>query len=259
MPELPEVETLKLQLRQVISGAKIIQATMLDEKLSLPSCLVGRTVVSLARVGKGLCIGLDDGSAVLLHLRMTGRLLWQNDHPFAQPHTRFSIIFDRGWLDLIDPRRFATLRVKKKDDCHTAAADLQENSSVSLMAEKGKIRKLPIKSFLMDQRFVAGIGNIYACEILYAASISPLRRTCDVTLSEWQVLVDRAKAILHQAIACRGTTVSDWRDLFGQKGEYQNYLKVYRRKGEPCFRCGAAIERLKVAGRGTYYCPSCQK
>jgi formamidopyrimidine-DNA glycosylase len=259
MPELPEVETLKCQLKQVIFGAKILKTSILDKKLSFRVDLAGRTVVSLSRRGKELRIGLDDGSNILLHLRMTGRLLWQKDSALCFPHTRFSITFNRGRLDLIDPRRFATLRVEKGHiDFYTEAMDFLEDFSAPLIREIGRKKKLPIKSFLVDQRFIIGIGNIYACEILYAVSISPLRRTCDISPQEWTLLADSSTEILKRAIACRGTTVSDWRDLFGQKGEYQDFLKVYGRKGAPCPRCGAEIERLKLAGRGTYYCPGCQ-
>lgn len=259
MPELPEVETLKRQLIQVISGAKILKASILDEKLGPAVNLAGRIVAFLSRKNKGLHIGLDDGSILLLHLRVTGRLLWQEDGALQLPHTRFSVTFNRGRLDLIDPRRFATMKVEKEYiDSHTEAVDPLDGFSARLIGETGRKKKLPIKSFLMDQRFIAGIGNIYACEILYAASVSPLRKTCDISPQEWKLLSDSATAILNKAIACRGTTVSDWRDLFGQKGEYQDCLKVYGRKGAPCPRCGAAIERLKLGGRGTYFCPLCQ-
>jgi len=259
MPELPEVETLKCQLEQIVWGASILKTSILDEKLSCPVDLAGRTVVSMSRIGKGLYFGLDDGSTIILHLRMTGRLLWQQDGDLLLPHTRFSIILNHGRLDLIDPRRFATLRIERGHiDFHTDAMDLLGGLPVNIIGAIGRKKKLPIKSFLMDQRFIAGIGNIYACEILHAASVSPLRRSCDISTGEWMLLADSAKAILNKAITCRGTTISDWRDLFGQKGEYQNYLCVYGRKGEPCPNCGALIERVKLAGRGTYFCPSCQ-
>ena len=258
MPELPEVETLKRQLSRLISGAEILKIIIYDEKLSCPA-LAGREIVSISRMCKGLYFALDDGSSIILHLRMTGRLLWQPGSASQLPHTRFSITLNNGRLDLIDPRRFATLRIEQgPKEFPTEAMDPLEDMPAHLIAEIGRKRKLPIKSFLMDQRFIAGIGNIYACEILHAASVSPLRRTCDISEEEWIRLADSAKAILNRAIECRGTTVSDWRDLFDQKGEYQNFLKVYGRKGEPCPNCGAAIERVKLAGRGTYFCPSCQ-
>lgn len=259
MPELPEVETLKRQLIRVISGAKILKTSMLDERLGPQVNIEDRTVAFLKRKGKGLHIGLDDGSTLLLHLRMTGRLLWQKDSTRQLPHTRLSITFSHGRLDLIDPRRLATIKVEKEQiSSLTEAMDPLNGFSAHLIGKTSRKKNLPIKSFLTNQHFIAGIGNIYACEILHAAKLSPLRKTCDISLREWTLIAASASTILNKAIACRGTTISDWRDLFGNKGEYQDYLKVYGRKGEPCPRCGATIERLKIAGRGTYFCPACQ-
>jgi formamidopyrimidine-DNA glycosylase len=259
MPELPEAETLKRQLMQVVLGEEILKTCVLDEKLN-PFYLEGRTVVSISRRGKGIYMGLDDGTSVSLRLRMTGRLLWQKEGALRLPHTRFTADFRRGRLDLIDPRRFATLTLEKTgDNIPGEAMHPLENFSARSISEIAGKRKLPVKAFLMDQRFIAGIGNIYACEILYAASISPLRQAFALSFREWRLIADAAVAILNKAVECRGTTVSDGRDLFGQRGEYQNYLKVYGRKGTLCPRCGSIIERLKLSGRGTYFCPACQR
>jgi formamidopyrimidine-DNA glycosylase len=125
--------------------------------------------------------------------------------------------------------------------------------------ERGKNKFCRIKSFLMDQRIITGIGNIYACEILYGAGISPLRETRDLSLGEWGKITRIAASVLTKAVECRGTTVSDWRDLFGESGEYQHCLQVYGKAGAPCPRCGVQIERCVLGGRGTYYCPQCQQ
>ena len=119
--------------------------------------------------------------------------------------------------------------------------------------------RLCVKSFIMDQRYLAGIGNIYACEILYQTKISPWRSANDLTIDQWELIGETTRSILEKAIACRGTTISDWRDLFGREGEYQNYLQVYGREGGKCPRCGGEIQRRKINGRGTYFCPTCQK
>jgi formamidopyrimidine-DNA glycosylase len=111
----------------------------------------------------------------------------------------------------------------------------------------------------MDQRRLAGIGNIYACEILHQARLDPWRRVDSLSYAEWEGIGDAAGKILTQAIACRGTSVSDWRDLFGEEGEHQHYLLVYGREDTDCYRCGGKIQRRKLNGRGTYFCPSCQK
>ncbi|MDP2725583.1 MAG: bifunctional DNA-formamidopyrimidine glycosylase/DNA-(apurinic or apyrimidinic site) lyase [Syntrophales bacterium] len=258
MPELPEVETLCRQLRELIAGKKILAIRILDSKLENMENLEGRTVHLLCRAGKGLHFRLDDGRVLMLHLRMTGRLLWQTDQPVPASHTRFIMQFDCGRLDLIDPRRFATLGVQNENPVPKAEFDPLGNFSPRLLWERGGKKTLPIKSFLMDQRYIAGIGNIYACEILHEISISPRRKTKDLSLAEWRKLVIAAREILSKAITCRGTTVSDWRDLFGQKGEYQNHLKVYAKEGEPCYHCGGIIQRVKLSGRGTYFCPACQ-
>ncbi|MCG6535473.1 MAG: bifunctional DNA-formamidopyrimidine glycosylase/DNA-(apurinic or apyrimidinic site) lyase [Syntrophales bacterium LBB04] len=259
MPELPEVETLCRQLKDRISGARILAVKILDAKLGPLENLKGRTMLFPYRQGKGINIMLDNGWALLLHLRMTGRLLWQEGKPKQFPHTRFMISVSGGRLDLIDPRRFATLRVQKDAVPAAAGHDPREDLAPKALFEKGKGRSLPIKSFLMDQRFISGIGNIYACEILYKTGIDPRRKTKGVSLADWKRIVRVAASVLKKAVACRGTTVSDWRDLHGQSGEYQHHIKVYGKEGRPCPQCGGAIERFKLGGRGTYFCPVCQK
>ena len=263
MPELPEVETLCRQLKQVILDKEIRGIEILDPKLTAGEGIVGRRVLSIARQGKVMEIKLDDGDGItiLLHLRLTGRLLWQGDNNFPFPHTRFTISFLQGRLDCIDSRRFATLSVQKtrNSDFATSVVEPLKDFCASRLWEMARRRKVPVKSFLMDQRFIAGIGNIYASEILYEAFVNPWQKTDSLSPAKWQKIEEATTSILNRAIACRGTTVSDWRDLFGRKGEYQHYLKVYARQGCPCPRCQAAIQFMHLSGRGTYFCPTCQK
>ncbi|MFA4916615.1 MAG: bifunctional DNA-formamidopyrimidine glycosylase/DNA-(apurinic or apyrimidinic site) lyase [Syntrophales bacterium] len=261
MPELPEVETLCRQLTQVILDKNVLGIEIFDPKLSAGEGLAGVRVLSAVRQGKVLEIKFDAGITMLLHLRLTGRLLWQRDSRLPLPHTRFTIFFLHGRLDCIDPRRFATLSVQKTISPDSAASvmDPLKDFHASRLWELARKRKIPVKSFLMDQHIIAGIGNIYACEILYAASINPCQRSDSLSLSKWQKIEEATIAILNRAIACRGTTVSDWRDLFGRKGEYQNYLKVYASGGQPCNRCRSDIQYMHLQGRGTYFCPTCQK
>ncbi len=258
MPELPEVETLCRQLCQVILGAEILETQVLDPKLGEIRELGGRKVLAMNRHGKALEMELEGGLMLLLHLRMTGRLLWQNGDGLP-PHTRLVLSFPKGRIILIDPRRFATLSVQKKDRSPFCGGNLLEDFDPSHLWGISQKSRLPIKSFLMDQHRIAGIGNIYACEILHQAHISPWRRACDLSLAEWERIGGVTRTILRKAISCRGTTISDWRDLFDKEGEYQNYLLVYNREGERCFECGGEIQRRKLNGRGTYLCPSCQK
>lgn len=237
-----------------------MELRILDSKLGHLENLAGRTMKAPYRTGKGLNLPLDNGKVLRLHLRMTGRLLWQEDHPPLElAHTRFVITFNHGRLALIDPRRFATLALADDAPLPQAPFDPLKKFSPRLLWSSVQSKRLPIKSFLLDQRAVAGIGNIYACEILHRASINPQRAASDLSLVEWQRMAKTAKSILLSAIACRGTSVSDWRDLFGQQGEYQHCLQVYGRAGEPCPRCGGIVTRLKLGGRGTFFCPGCQK
>jgi formamidopyrimidine-DNA glycosylase len=258
MPELPEIETLCRQLQPVILDEQICGFDILDSLLGNIGRLEGKKITSVMRQGKSLVIELDTSAALVLHLRMTGRFQWHASHQELPPHTRFIMAFARGRLLCIDPRRFATLILRDAVRCSNAAIDPSRNYPVSALWEIAGVKKLPVKSFLMDQRIIAGVGNIYACEILHDALINPWRQTCSLSKQEWRRIATVMRDVLNRAIACRGTSVSDWRDLFGNKGEYQHALKVYRREGCPCPRCYGRIQRLRLSGRGTYFCPACQ-
>jgi formamidopyrimidine-DNA glycosylase len=259
MPELPEAETLCSQMKQVISGEAIRAIEIIDSKLQTINEAVGRKITTVIRRGKALEMCLDNGKTIVLHLRMTGRLQWQPDQQDLPAHARFTIAFDHGRLVCIDPRRFATLIVQNHHTRGALISDPLQDCSGDQLKEIARNRKLPVKSFLMDQRWIAGIGNIYACEICYESSINPWRRACSLSLQEWESIAAAAKLILRKAVVCRGTTISDWRDLFGRQGEYQNELRVYARDGRPCMRCHGMIRRERLSGRGTYFCPACQK
>lgn len=258
MPELPEVETLCRQLKPLIFGKKILDFEILDSRLGTIFGLTGKKIVSVVRQGKALEIELDNDTRLILHLRMTGRLLWQSSDQVLPRHSRFIMAFSQGRLLCIDPRRFATLTVQKYTSSRAIINNPLHDYPLYRLCEIAGVKKLPVKSFLMDQRIIAGIGNIYACEILHDASVNPERRSCEVSHREWERIKKVTKDILTRAIARRGTTVSDWRDLYNQKGEYQHELKVYAREGLPCLRCHSSIQRTRLSGRGTYFCPSCQ-
>jgi formamidopyrimidine-DNA glycosylase len=202
---------------------------------------------------------MDKGFTAELHLRMTGRLLWQTDGASLPPYTRLVMTFSAGKLLLIDPRRFATFHVRSEEAALPPLANPLEGMPASRLGEIAGMRRLPVKPFLMDQRFIAGIGNIYACEILHHACVDPRRPSGSLSANEWWKVEQAAAVILPRAVACRGTTVSDWRDLFGNSGENQEHLKVYSRKGKSCRRCGGKIACTKLGGRGTWFCPACQK
>ncbi len=298
MPELPEVETLCRQLNTVLPGEKIIQIEVLDPRLgniarakvdgavifpgSVPkdsglekvAGLIGRRVEAVTRRGKYIHLQVEGGLTAALHLRMSGRLLYRpkaalengRHDPNLQnsgscpPFSRLVIAFSSGTLVLLDPRRFATFVVQPPA---WSAPALPDDPLQGLPARRlwkiARTRRLPVKSFLMDQRLIAGIGNIYACEILFAAGIDPRRPACSLSATEWRKASKSAAAILRRAVDCRGTTMSDWRDLFGCSGTNQDHLEVYSRQGETCRRCSGRIERITQGGRGTWFCPSCQK
>jgi formamidopyrimidine-DNA glycosylase len=258
MPELPEVETLCRQMSAILTGAKVRRLDILDAKLGRGKNMRGRQVMAVAREGKWVVIKLDKDLTMRVHLRMTGRLLWREGGRDILPHTRFAIFFDRGRLDLVDPRRFATLAFGSPPAEPVPIKNPLEGFDTEILIEKAAKRTLPVKSFLLDQKVIAGIGNIYACEILHAAFVDPRRSAGSLSRAEWRKVAAAAVRILKKAVVCRGTSVSDWRDLFGCMAEYQNHLSVYARTGEACLQCGGTIVRESIGGRGTFFCPACQ-
>jgi formamidopyrimidine-DNA glycosylase len=259
MPELPEVETLCRQLKQTIMGAVIEELVILDDKIGHLENVSGLRVRSVERQGKFLLIRLDQGRTLHLHLRMSGRLLWHR-HPDALPaHSRFMIRFPHGKLICVDPRRFATLALNDPKDRTASVPDPLKAINASKLRKAAQGRHAPVKSFLLNQAVVAGIGNIYACEMLHEASVSPWRGAGSLSPVEWRRIALAGQNILRKATDCRGTSISDWRDLYGEKGEYQLHLTVYGRRGLPCPHCGETVRRIAISGRGTWYCATCQQ
>lgn len=257
MPELPEVETLCRQLRPLIVGRDILSRRVIDRKLAHLPPLGGRKVQSIDRHGKRMIWALSGGRCLVFQLRMTGRLFWLRGEELP-PHARLVLSFREGRLVLSDPRRFATVEL-----CSPPAASPVPDGLAGLepkkLAEAACRRRLPVKSFLMDQGAVAGIGNIYASEILHAAGIDPARPACSLTPAQWRRIATVSGRVLAKAVEARGTSISDWRDLFAGPGEYQHQLRVYGRKGQRCRACRCEILRVVIAGRSTFYCPNCQK
>lgn len=257
MPELPEVETLCRQLRKTIVGQTLLKTLTLDNKLPDFAELMGRRVVSVHRRGKNIIVSFDDGTVLAVHLRMTGRLLWREAETETLPYTRFIMTFPTGRIFFIDPRRFMTLS-RKSTSPSVCGPDPLAGIDPLYLAARSQNRKGPVKTFLLDQAVIAGIGNIYACEILYQAGINPARPAYSLSEKEWQRILAATDAVLIKAIACRGSSISDWRDFQGDKGTFQHELVVYGRAGTPCPRCGEMIARFSLGGRGTYFCPGCQ-
>jgi len=258
MPELPEVETLCRQLKQTIMGAVIEELVILDSKLGHPESLAGSCVRSVERQGKFLLMRLDQNHILHLHLRMSGRLLWQSHADELPAHSRCMIRFPHGRLVCVDPRRFATLVLNDPKDRSALIPDPLKALDASILQNVAQGRRAPVKSFLLDQAVVAGIGNIYVCEMLHLSAVSPARKAGSLSQAEWRKIAKAGRDILRKATDCRGTSISDWRDLYGEKGEYQHHLTVYGREGLPCARCGGNIRRIAIGGRGTYDCAACQ-
>ena len=257
MPELPEVETLCRQLQKKVCGSPISATEVYDDKLAGIKNLKAGKVAGIERKGKTIEIRLDDGRSILIHLRMTGRLLWQESSQRPK-HGRWRVSFKDGNVFLVDPRRFATVKIERTR-AEKIQNDLLNSFDEKTFLEKQAQRKVNVKTLLMDPKAVAGIGNIYACEILHRSGISPLRQASTLSREEWKKVFGNAKRILKKGIEKRGTSISDWRDLYGRQGENQHELKAYGQERKICSICGGKICRIKQGGRSTFYCPDCQK
>lgn len=251
MPELPEVETLRRQL-EVFCGRTLVGVKVWDEALMWVEGLEGEELKGLRRRGKVLVFSFVKGD-VSLRLGMTGRL----KIGIADQRPRVSLLFSDGeWLHFIDLRRLGRFVM---GDISPQGEDALTEGIGILWWKKAKGSLRPVKAYLMDQGIVSGIGNIYASEILFFSMVHPLRPIGELTRQDWLRIEEVARKVLEEAIQMRGTTVSDWRDLYGLPGSYQYRLQVYGREGKPCPKCGELIEKLYLNGRGTWYCPSCQR
>ncbi len=271
MPELPEVETIRRQLAPHLEGRTIVDAEILDPRWTRPELpdaveaqLRGAVVERVSRSGKYLVWELSGDSYLIAHLRMTGALLFD---PAADPiHTRVRLELDRGHrLIYVDPRRFGTghlMHGSAERDAYLAARLGAEPFTPEFTAthlhELARGRTAPIKSFVLDQRRIAGVGNIYADEALFRARIHPLRATGKVTSAQWVQLTGAIEEALAAGIEAKGATIDDFRHVDGARGSFQDMFLVHRREGEPCGQCATTIRKIVVGGRGTYLCPRCQ-
>ena len=274
MPELPEVETTARGLRERILGRRIVTVGSLDWPRMAPNATletlattaVGRTIESIARRGKYVIVGLSGDAYLVLHRKMSGNLVLRTTDLPAAPHTHLSVTFDDGWrLDFVDPRKFGRIYLFRGRDALDAFLD-ERLGPEPLEIQRGELdallvrRRGRLKSLLLDQTFLAGIGNLYADEILWEACLHPQRSVESLTTRERTRLHEAIQQILTTAIERRGTSLSDYVDAEGEPGTNQEFLQVYGRAGLPCTRekCGRPIVRLVVAQRGTWLCPSCQ-
>ncbi len=269
MPELPEVETIVRGLRQPLIGRTFTGVRIGWEKL-IAKCsveefkrrLVGQEILAVKRRGKYLIFALSSGASLIVHLRMTGRLLIKHCGDELDKHDHLIFELDDGCdLRFNNVRKLG--RVYLVDDADEIVGKLgpeplDDNFAPADFAALLAARRGMIKPLLLNQRFMAGVGNIYADEALFAARIHPQRKADTLTVEEIERLYRAIRQVLRQGIENCGTTLSAYRDAEGREGRNQAYLKVSRRQDQPCPRCGTPIERMVVGGRGTYFCPECQ-
>jgi len=272
MPELPEVEVIRRGLAQRLQGRRILAVAVGEKRLRRESSpgefrrwLPDRIILHLDRRGKYLVVHLEGGATLLLHLGMTGRLLLlpAPSPPLPQVHLTLQL---EGGLQLVfqDVRRFGQALV------FPPGADLAPLSQVGRepfsrqvtpqwLAQEARARSRALKNFLMDGRVLAGIGNIYASEILFAARLHPATPAGRLSLEDWTRVLKETRRILKAAIAKGGTTINDYLNSRGETGLFQLELLVYGREGEPCVSCGRPVARMAQGGRSSFFCPRCQK
>ena len=274
MPELPEVEVIKRGLLSHLPGRKVIEIFAGNKKLRQPiprknlkKYIQEARIKSIDRRAKFLLITMDNGAILVIHLGMTGRLgIFPADSPRAKhDHLRLQLD-DSMQLRFNDIRRFGLIKVippgKAPDNTilsHIGPEPFGQEFSPLYLHQLAAGKSKPLKNFLMDSRVVAGIGNIYACEILFHAYLNPEKKISSLTIREWTKVVESSRYVLQKAIDSGGTTISDFVNESGRSGYFQLELQTYGRQGRPCNVCSAPITRKIMAGRSTFFCPKCQK
>jgi formamidopyrimidine-DNA glycosylase len=271
VPELPEVETIRRQLAPLVEGRVVERLEISDPRWCLPlspdavvDAVAGRRVERLGRRGKYLVWELEDEAFLLMHLRMTGTLLY--DPSPQTPYERVRWTLDDGHeLRFCDPRRFGTGELALGDAARAAFFDarlgvepLDGELTGEALRRLARGRRAPVKAFLLDQRRIAGVGNIYADESLFRARIHPLRPAGSLTRVQCDALAQAVREALHAGLAAGGASIDDFRHADGVKGAFQDEFLVHLRRGEPCPRCGTPVVKFVAAGRGTYACERCQ-
>src|SRR5437773_4527796 len=273
MPELPEVESVRRQLAPLLEGRRFERVEVSDPRLTRPAdpvavarSLKGERVAALGRRGKYLIVRFESGRVLLIHLRMTGSLLHARggmlgDDPYRRAVVRLDDGSDVAYRDV---RRFGTWEVLERGEeepylaARLGAEPLGRAFTAVRLGARLANRRAPVKAAILDQRTLAGVGNIYADEALWYARVHPLREARSLDEAETAALHRGLRRALERGIERQGSTLRDYRLPDGESGGMQHEFKVYGRDGEPCERCGTPIEKIRVAGRGTWYCASCQ-
>jgi formamidopyrimidine-DNA glycosylase len=287
MPELPEVETVVRQLEPEVEGRRIERMEVLDSRWSRPvppqkleEAVGGATIEGLGRRGKYILMGLSEARTLVMHLRMTGNLilregeemldpsegrrLYESERTTEERHLRARFVLDDGReLWFTDPRRFGEAfliddAALEERFAKLGVEPLGPRFTTEALGEMAAGRTAPLKSFLLDQSGVAGVGNIYADEALFRAELHPLSPAGSMKAEHLEALRDGVVAALEAGIEAGGSSIDDYRDARGEKGSMQDEFLVHTREGQPCPRCEGTIARTVVSGRSTYFCPSCQ-
>jgi formamidopyrimidine-DNA glycosylase len=287
MPELPEVETICRQLGPELAGRRIERLAVLDARWSRPiapaelgAAVSGQMIRDLGRRGKYLLLALEGAQTLVMHLRMTGNLVLIEEEEKLDPSegrrlyegersTSERYLRARFWLDggrelwFTDPRRFGEAFLSNDADLRVrferlGIEPLSEEFTPEALGKVAAGRTAPLKSFLLDQSGIAGVGNIYADEALFRARLHPLSPAASMRPEHLEALRDAVIAALQAGIDDGGASIDDYRDGRGQKGAMQDHFLVHTREGEPCRACGGPVARITISGRSTYYCPSCQ-
>ena len=274
MPELPEVETIRRQLAPALQGRRLERVEVRDPRWCEPAppeavedALRGRLIERLGRRGKYLVVSLEEDVHLVMHLRMTGNLLLVAGDDEEPGHLRVVMELDDGKRVLfVDVRRFGTGDVLLGSGAlaeyfasRLGVEPLSPDFTAEALRALSRGRRQPVKAFLLTQERVAGVGNIYADEALFRARIHPLRPVGTLRRSQVEALRDAVVDTLEAGIDAKGASIDDYRHVDGAEGSFQDRFLVHTREGEPCPRCGTAIQKLRAAGRGTYVCPRCQR
>lgn len=275
VPELPEVETVRRTLEPLLAGRTVSAVELLKpDQIRHPDPVTFRAEMEgrrfahqLGRRGKYLLLHLEGGGTVVCHLRMSGQLYVSDPAAERRRHTHVVMHLDNGMeLRYVDQRTFGGFHLVYPDGTGTPAGlrnlgpePLAADWTPDYLSGRLKGRRTPVKAALLDQAVAAGLGNIYVDETLFRAGVHPARQAGEVTPAEVGRIAAAARDVLEEAIRYRGTTFSLYFDGTGQSGDYYRELRVFDRDGEPCYTCGAVVEKSRVAGRGTHYCPNCQR
>lgn len=275
MPELPEVRTFINHLKnQHVLNQKIVDVNFIDDKLlknsnqnQFKNFIVGEKIIDIDQIGKLIYISLTHNKYLTIHLRMEGKLFFIDSKIKPDKFTMVELLCGKKKLVYIDFRKFGTFYIYKSKNEFLESDEVSKlgpqpfdkKLTANYLLNCFKNKKQAIKTTLLDQSIISGIGNIYADEILFACKINPLRKATFLTKKDCQNIIDSCRQIMKAAIDHSGTTVSSFAFAPNHAGNYQKYLMVHTQENKPCKVCKTPIKKIKVNGRGTYYCPRCQK